>query len=198
MVNLISVGIDPGPAGGGVSIIKEDLTILELTTAPFYITKSSIKKKVGLNKKIGKYEISYKKFKWLDEEELLIFFKPYFKNYEVLYTLESVFVKPFESTYTGFIFGNCLGIHKAIRFNFDKLKEYNHPKSQEWKGFFNISENKEESVELANKIFEKQLLEKFGKLLSFQTSNSNKHQDLAEALLLSLYGLDQYFNKEKR
>ncbi len=167
---------------------------MELRTAPYYTTKSSSlkRKKLVLNKETGKYEKAFKEFKWTDFTKLREIYTPYVNGkYEIIYSIEKVFTKYGESHYTAFIFGDSCGIHRGQCSYLNPVEFYN-PTPEEWKSYFGLSGDKELSVLKANEIFEA-FLKEFGiGLLKFQKSNRNKHVDLSESLLLSLYGLIQY------
>lgn len=188
---LISIGVDSGSSGGGIAIIDCGLEILELCHAPYYTTSSKTRQnKKILNKETMQYEKRFKQVKWTDETKLRDIYKPYLKK-DIIYTIEEVFVRPEEGSQNSYNFGNSIGIHKGIYTLLNPIKYYK-PTASEWKTSLGLSNNKELSVDLANKIFKLQLIGRAGSLLEFQKSNSNKHVDLAESLLLSYYGLSRW------
>ncbi len=194
---LISIGVDPGPSGGGISIIDKDLNILELTTAPYMSVQSKTKIiNPKVNKTTGRYEKTYKHFKWTDYNTLPNIYKKHLKN-DIIYTVEKVFVKKGEGEQSSFIFGQCTGVHLAQKYYLNPIQFQEVPPTV-WKPEFGLDGDKEKSIILANSIFEKQLLKKLGKVLKFQKTNSNKNVDMAEALLLSLYGLKIFLNEKGR
>lgn len=183
---IISIGIDPGSRNGAIAVIDSDLNILKLTKAPFKeeVVKSA-KLKRKLNKDTNIYENSYKKRAWTSYEELKDILMP-FKDNNIIYSLEKVFVMPNEANTQSFIFGNSFGIFQCLNLYIEPLAYY-EPTPIEWKGYMGVTSDKYTSINLANKIFESSLRHN-----NIELKSKGKHSDLAEALLISFFGLSKY------
>lgn len=181
---LISVGVDPGSRNGAIAIIDEQLNILYLAKAPFYLTESKSKKlKAKLNKETGKYETDYKKHAWTDFKSLREIYLPYVEGkYDILYTIEKVSVRSGEMEMSSFKFGDSLGIHRG-QYSFLNPIFYAEPTPQVWKSEMGVTSDKNSSVELAEDLFKVNLKDYLSK---------GKKDDLAEALLLAFYGMKTY------
>lgn len=179
---LISIGVDVGSRNGALAIIDSNLNILQLTKAPFYLVEVKSKKlKPKLNKETGMYEQDYKKRAWTDYKELKSIYQPFIKN-KIVYTVENVFVRHGEGEPASFIFGNSLGIFQASSMYLNPIEMYT-PTPQEWKKELGVTSDKQTSIDLAQDIFNCDLKD---------YKRRGKVDDLAEALLLSFYGLKKY------
>ena len=187
--NLISIGIDPGSRHGAVAIIDSDLNILVLQKLPFIeVEVKSRKLKPKLNKESGRFEKNFKKRAWTDFTKLRPIFINYVQN-DIVYTIEKVSPRPGEGESTSFIFGNALGCLQGLYTLLDPV-EYFEPLPQVWKAHFGlIGMEKKGSIDLVNKIFGEQL--KKNKIV---LKSVTSHSDLAESLLLALYGLIRHFD----
>lgn len=183
---LISIGIDVGTVNGAISIVDEDGKILVLTKAPYYQTEIKSKRnKSKLNKETGKYETDFRKRNWVDFKKLKEIFKPY-KGYKVIYTIERIQCRPNEGESASFTNGNALGIFQGLYSYLDPIAYY-EPTPIEWKGKMGLSSLKEDSIKLAEEIYEVNLKSFLSK---------GKIDDIAESLLLSFYGLQQYYESK--
>lgn len=189
---LISVGIDVGARNGAISIIDENFKILYLDKAPYievdmaHTSKNRVKPK--LNKETGKYEVAYKKRSWTDYTKLREIFEPYVnKKYQIVYTIERVSVRPEEGEISSFIFGNSLGCFQGLSTYIQPIVIY-EPTPQVWKKELGVNSDKETSVKLAEDIFNTNLKTYVKK---------GKVDDIAEALLLAVYGFKQYSENSK-
>lgn len=182
---LISVGVDVGSSHGAIAIINTELDILHLDMAPSYIVVNKSKRlKDKLNKETGIFEHNYAKKKWSDFMTLRELYAPYIKN-DIVYTVEKVFVRPKEGEVSSFIFGNSLGIHQGQVSYLNPVSFYN-PTPQEWKKVMKVTSDKSTSIIMAQELFNIDL-EQYRKKHKIE-----KADDLAEALLLSFYGLMQH------
>ena len=190
---LISVGIDPAPRNTGLAIITPDLKILKLMKAPFYTVKvkSKIKKKLKLNKESGKYELDNYERAWTDYTKMRDIFIDYI-NEDIIYTVERVSSRKGEGEVTSFIFGDSFGIFHGL-YAFLNPKYYYEPPPQKWKEKLGVTSDKQTSINLVKKIFSGEL-----KKLGIDFNKEGKHDDLAEALLLALYGLNEYMDEIER
>lgn len=185
MTKLVSIGIDVGSANGAISVVGEDLKILLLTKAPTYQTELKYKKnKRKLNKETGKFEINYKKRTWVDFKKLREIFSP-FKDFQIIYTIEKISPRPGESEAPSFMNGNALGIFQGLYAFLNPIEFYN-PTPVEWKTDIGVTSDKETSKELAEELYQTELKNYL---------NKGKTDDIAEALLLSFYGLRQHYIK---
>lgn len=189
---LISVGVDVGAKNGAISIIDENFNILYLKKAPYievdmsHTSKNRVKPK--LNKETGKYEVTYKKRSWTDYTKFREIFEPYVKKKcKIIYTIEKVSVRPDEGELSSFIFGNSLGCFQGLSTYLNPIAIF-EPTPQVWKKELGVTSDKETSVKLAEDIFEVNL-KKF--------LTKGKVDDIAEALLLSVYGIKQYSEEGK-
>lgn len=184
---LISIGIDVGSVNGAISVIDEDGKILVLTKAPVYQTEIKSKRnKSKLNRKTGKYEADFKKRTWINFKELKSIFDPYVRE-SIIYTIERIQYRPMEGETSSFKNGNSLGIFQGLYPYLDPIAYY-EPLPSEWKHEFGLSSIKDDSNKMAEQIYGINLRDYLPK---------GKTDDLAEALLLSFYGLQQYYKKEK-
>lgn len=184
---LISIGIDVGTVNGAISVVDEDGKVLVLTKAPTYQTEIKSKRnKSKLNRETGKYEADFKKRTWIDFKELRNLFEP-FVNKNIIYTIERIQYRPMEGETSSFKNGNSLGIFQGLYVYLNPVAYY-EPLPSEWKHEFGLSSIKEESNKMAEQIYNINLKDYLSK---------GKTDDLAEALLLSFYGLQQYYKKEK-
>ena len=182
---LLSIGVDVGSKNGAIAIINENLKVLELMKAPYYITevKSKPKKNLVLNKETGKYEIAYKQRSWTDYKALGDIYKPYIKkSNKIIYTVEKVSVRPGEGETSSFIFGDSLGVHRG-QYSLLQPIAYYEPRPNDWKKVMGVTSNKETSIKLAEDIFKVKLQDYIEK---------GKVDDVAEALLLAFYGMQEY------
>ena len=187
---LLSIGVDVGSKNGAIAIINENLKVLELMKAPYYITeiKSKKKKNLVLNKETGKYEVAYRERSWTDFKALGDIYKPYIKkSNKIIYTVERVSVRPGEGETSSFIFGDSLGIHRG-QYSLLQPIAYYEPRPNDWKKVMGVTSNKETSIELAQDIFKVNLKD-------FVKKKSDKVDDIAESLLLAFYGMQEYFKE---
>ena len=180
---LVSIGIDVGSQNGAISVVDEDLKILLLTKTPIYQTEiKSRRNKSKLNKETNKFEKDYRKRSWVDYRQVGELLKP-FQRYRVIYTLEKATVRPFEGEAPSFMNGNALGIFQGVSLLLNPI-EYFEPLPAVWKANLGVTSEKETSINLAEKIYEVNLKDYL---------KTGKRDDIAEALLLSFYGLKQYY-----
>lgn len=189
---LLSIGVDVGAKNGAISIIDENFKILYLNKAPFFevdmahTSKNRVKPK--LNKETGKYEVTYKKRSWTDYTKFREIFEPYVnKKYKLIYTIERVSVRPDEGELSSFIFGNSLGCFQGLATYLNPINIY-EPTPQVWKNVLGVTSDKNTSIELAQEIFGVDLKTYLKK---------GKVDDIAEALLLAVYGFKQYSDNSK-
>ena len=182
---LLSIGVDPGSRNGAIAIIDEKLNILYLAKAPFYLVESKNKKlKPKLNKESGKYETNYKKNAWTDFKGLRNIYLPYVDNkkYDLIYTIEKVSIRPGEMELNSFKFGDSLGIHRG-QYSFLNPIFYLEPTPQVWKKEMGVTSDKTSSIKISEQLFNIDLK----KYLP-----SGKCDDIAEALLIAVYGMKKY------
>lgn len=182
---LLSIGVDPGSRNGAIAIIDEKLNILYLAKAPFYLVESKNKKlKPKLNKESGKYETNYKKNAWTDFKGLRNIYLPYVddKKYDLIYTIEKVSIRPGEMELNSFKFGDSLGIHRG-QYSFLNPIFYLEPTPQVWKKEMGVTSDKTSSIKISEQLFNISLK----KYLP-----SGKCDDIAEALLIAVYGMKKY------
>ena len=180
---LISIGIDVGTVNGAISVVDEDGKILVLTKAPYYQTEIKSKRnKSKLNKATGKFEADFKKRSWVDFKKLKEVFEPFKKN-KIIYTIERIQYRPTEGETSSFINGNALGIFQGL-YAFLEPISYFEPLAGEWKKELGVTSLKDTSVKLAEEIYKVNLKD---------YAKKGKTDDIAEALLLSFYGLKKYY-----
>jgi hypothetical protein len=182
---LISVGIDVGSKNGAIAVIDEELNILHLDTAPYKLIElahtANNRLKPRANKETGKLEFAYKSRAWTDYTQLRSIFEPYINN-DIIYTIERVSVRPGEGEISSFVFGNSLGCFQGLSAYLNPIKIY-EPTPIIWKNEMGVTSEKETSIELAESIFETNLK-------SYKAKG--KIDDIAEALLLAIYGFKMY------
>ena len=180
---LISIGIDTGSANGAISVVSEDLKILLLTKVPTYQTEvKSRRNKSKLNKETGKFEKDYRKRSWVDFRAVGELLKPYSK-FKVIYSLERATTRPLEGEAPSFMNGNALGVFQGISVLLNP-EYYYEPLPITWKTDLGVTSDKETSIKLAEDLYQIKLRDYLKK---------GKVDDIAEALLLSFYGLRQYY-----
>ena len=185
---LISIGIDVGSVNGAISIVREDGEILLLTKAPYYQTEIKSKRnKSKLNKTTGKYEADFRKRSWVDFKKLRDIFNPYLK-YKTIYTIERIKARPQEGETASFVNGNSLGIFEGMYALLQPIAFF-EPDPTVWKHEFGLNSVKNNSIELAESLYKVKLK---GYL------HKGKVDDIAEALLLSFYGLKKYYETKER
>ena len=185
---LISIGIDVGSVNGAISIVSEDGEILLLTKAPIYQTEVKSKRnKSKLNKETGKFESDFRKRNWVNFKILRELFKPFTSN-SIIYTIERIAQRPNEGETTSFMNGNSLGIFQGL-YSYLNPISYFEPSAGEWKKELGVTSFKETSIKLAEEIYKIKLKDYLPK---------GKVDDIAEALLLSFYGLKKYYENNER
>ena len=185
---LISIGIDVGSTNGAISVVSEDGEILLLTKAPIYQTEVKSKRnKSKLNKETGKFEADFRKRNWVNFKELRSLLEPYIK-YSIIYTIEHIQQRPNEGETTSFMNGNSLGIFQGL-YSYLNPIEYFEPSAKEWKTSLGVTSLKDTSINLAEEIYKVKLKDYLPK---------GKIDDIAEALLLSFYGLKKYYENNER
>ena len=182
---MISIGIDVGARNGAIAIIDDSLKIHYLAKAPYLEVEaahtSANRNKPKLNKETGKFEQVYRKRAWTDYRQFRGIFQPYV-NSDIIYTMERVSVRHGEGEISSFIFGNSLGC-------FEGLSAYLNPKyifeptPANWKEVLGVTSDKGTSVRLAEDIFGVSLKDFVSK---------GKVDDIAEALLLAVYGFKMF------
>ena len=183
--NLLSIGIDVGSTNGAISVVDEELKIHLLTKVPTFQTLIKSKRnKSKINKENMKYEKDYKKRTWVDFKELGSLLKPFVGN-EIIYTIEKIASRPGEGEPSSFVNGNSLGIFQA-QYSLLEPVAYFEPTPITWKKEMGVTSDKETPIKLAEDIFQVNLKDYVKK---------GKVDDIAEALLLSFYGLKMYYNK---
>lgn len=185
---IISIGVDVGTINGAISVVDEDGKILVLTKAPYYQTEVKSKRnKSKLNRETGKFEADFKKRTWTDFKKLRELFEPFIGK-KIIYTIERIQYRPSEGETSSFKNGNSLGIFQGM-YAFLNPVAYFEPAPSEWKHELGLTSNKEQSNTLAENIFNVKLKEYLPK---------GKTDDIAEALLLSFYGLQQYYKQIRK
>lgn len=180
---IISIGIDTGSANGAISVVSEDLKILLLTKVPTYQTEvKSRRNKSKLNKETGKFEKDYRKRSWVDFKSTGELLRQY-SQAKVIYTLEKATTRPYEGEAPSFMNGNALGIFQGIS-TLLQPEYYYEPLPMVWKTDLGVTSDKKTSISLAEEIYQVKLKDYLPK---------GKLDDIAEALLLSFYGLRQYY-----
>lgn len=187
---LLSIGVDVGARNGAIAIIDEEFNILHLGKAPFVEVEaahtSANRTKPKLNKETGIYEQTYKKRAWTDYTKLRELFLPYVGN-EIVYTIEKVSVRVGEGEINSFIFGNSLGCFEGLSALLNPIDIY-EPTPVIWKAEMGVTSDKSSSVQLAESLFECDLKSFLKK---------GKVDDIAEALLLAVYGFKKYYDKQE-
>ena len=187
---LLSIGIDVGARNGAIAIIDEEFNILHLGKAPFMEVEaahtSANRTKPKLNKETGLYEQTYKKRAWTDYTKLRELFLPYVGN-DIVYTIEKVSVRVGEGEINSFIFGNSLGCFEGLSALLNPIDIY-EPTPVIWKADMGVTSDKSSSVQLAESLFECDLKSFLKK---------GKVDDIAEALLLAVYGFKKYYDKQE-
>lgn len=187
---LLSIGVDVGARNGAIAIIDEEFNILHLGKAPFMEVEaahtSANRTKPKLNKETGIYEQTYKKRAWTDYTKLRELFLPYVGN-EIVYTIEKVSVRVGEGEINSFIFGNSLGCFEGLSALLNPIDIY-EPTPVIWKAEMGVTSDKSSSVQLAESLFECDLKSFLKK---------GKVDDIAEALLLAVYGFKKYYDKQE-
>ena len=179
---LLSIGVDVGSTNGAISVVSEEGEILLLTKTPIYQTEVKSKRnKSKLNKVTGKFEADFRKRTWVDFKALKGLLEP-FRLYSIIYTIERITQRPNEGETTSFMNGNSLGIFQGL-YSYLNPISYFEPSAGEWKKELGLTSLKETSIELAEKIYQIKLKDYLSK---------GKVDDIAEALLLSFYGLKKY------
>lgn len=182
---ILSIGIDVGSSNGAISVVDGDLNILLLTKTPVYQTEIKSKRnKSKINKETMKYEKDYRKRTWVDFKKMRELFSPFLSN-NIIYTIEKITARPDEGESTSFTNGNSLGIFQGLHAFLNPI-EYYEPLPITWKKEMGVGSDKSTSVALAEDVFQVSLRDYLPK---------GKTDDIAEALLLSFYGLRKYFNK---
>lgn len=185
---IVSIGIDVGSTNGAISVVSEDGEILLLTKAPIYQTEVKSKRnKSKLNKETGKFEADFRKRNWVNFKELRSLLEPYTK-YSVIYTIEHIQQRPNEGETTSFMNGNSLGIFQGLYSYLNPIR-YFEPSAKEWKTSLGVTSLKDTSINLAEEIYKVKLKNYLPK---------GKVDDIAEALLLSFYGLKKYYENNER
>ena len=184
--NLISIGVDVGSRNGAIAVVDENLVILKLCKAPYFLldVKSKVLKP-KLNKETGKYEKRYKSYAWTDYTKLRELYKPFLKN-NIIYTVERVSVRPTEGETNSFNFGNSLGVHEG-QYSYLNPIEYYEPTPNTWKKELGVTSDKSTSIGLAERIYNCNLKDYIEK---------GKVDDIGEALLLAFYGFKKYYENK--
>lgn len=181
---LLSIGIDPGTKNGAIAIVDDKLNIIYLAKAPYISVDTSKMVKPKLNKETGKYEKAYKQKSWTDFKKLREIFLPYV-GFKLILTIEKVQPRSAEYETNSFIFGNSLGIFEGQYSLLNPIAFY-EPRPITWKQEMKVTSDKEESVIMAEKLFNCDLKEYI---------KSGKKDDVAEALLLAFYGFRKYYSE---
>lgn len=187
---MISIGIDVGARNGAIAIIDDSLKIHYLAKAPYLEVEaahtSANRNKPKLNKETGKFEQVYRKRAWTDYRQFRGIFQPYV-NSDIIYTMERVSVRHGEGEISSFIFGNSLGCFEGLSAYLNPKAIY-EPTPAQWKEVLGVTSDKNTSLTLAEDIFEISLKDYVQK---------GKVDDIAEALLLALYGFRAYLNEQE-
>ena len=132
-----------------------------------------------------KYEPDYRKRSWVDFTKVRDIFIPYLtKSVKKIYTIEKLIPRSSEGESSSFVNGNSLGIFQGL-YAFINPDIYNEPLPIVWKREMGLTAVKEKSIALAEYIYDINLRDYLKK---------GKTDDLAEALLISFYGLKLYFD----
>ena len=182
---ILSIGIDVGSSNGAISVVDENLKIHLLTKTPVYKTEIKSKRnKSKINKETMKYEKDYRKRTWVNFKEMDKLFAPFVGN-DIIYTIEKITARPEEGETSSFTNGNSLGIFQGL-YAFLNPIEYYEPLPLVWKKEMGVGSDKSTSIALAEDIFQISLKDFLPK---------GKVDDIAEALLLSFYGLKKYYKQ---
>jgi hypothetical protein len=182
---LISIGVDVGSKNGAIAVINEEFEILYLSKAPSKLIElahtAHNRLKPKANRTTGKLELAYRSRTWTDYSQFREIFSPYV-NDDIVYTVEKVSVRPSEGEMSSFIFGHSYGCFLGLSAYLNPLKVY-EPTPVDWKNEMGVTSDKSTSIELAESIFGTNLRKFLPK---------GKVDDLAEALLLAVYGFKMY------
>lgn len=185
---LLSIGIDVGSTNGAVSVVNEEGKVLLLIKAPTYQTEVKSKRnKSKLNKETGKFEADFRKRNWVDFKRLREIMSPFVPN-SIIYTIERIQQRPNEGETTSFMNGNSLGVFQGLYTYLNPIAYY-EPSAGEWKKELGVSSLKDTSIQTAEEIYNIKLKDYLPK---------GKVDDIAEALLLSFYGLKKYYENNER
>ena len=185
---LLSIGIDVGSTNGAVSVVNEEGKVLLLIKAPTYQTEVKSKRnKSKLNKETGKFEADFRKRNWVDFKRLREIMSPFVSN-SIIYTIERIQQRPNEGETTSFMNGNALGVFQGLYIYLNPIAYY-EPSAGEWKKELGVSSLKDTSIQTAEEIYNIKLKDYLPK---------GKVDDIAEALLLSFYGLKKYYENNER
>lgn len=185
---LLSIGIDVGSTNGAVSVVNEEGKVLLLIKAPTYQTEVKSKRnKSKLNKETGKFEADFRKRNWVDFKRLREIMSPFVSN-SIIYTIERIQQRPNEGETTSFMNGNSLGVFQGLYIYLNPIAYY-EPSAGEWKKELGVSSLKDTSIQTAEEIYNIKLKDYLPK---------GKVDDIAEALLLSFYGLKKYYENNER
>lgn len=185
--NLVSIGVDVGSVNGAISVVSEEGEILLLTKVPTYQTEIKTRRnKSKLNKETGKYEADFRKKNWVDFRRLRELLEP-FESYKKLYTIEKITARSNEGESISFSNGNSLGIFQGLYVYLNPI-DYFEPLPKVWKSEIGLSSVKDDSIKLAEQIYQVRLKDYLKK---------GKVDDLAESLLLAFYGLKKYYEDER-
>lgn len=179
----LSIGIDPGTKNGAIAIVDDSYNIIYLAKAPYISVNTSKKVKPKLNKETGLYETTYRQRTLTDFKALRAIFLP-FVNDNIILTIEKVSVRPTEGEMSSFVFGNSLGIFEGQYSFLDPFAFY-EPTPQTWKKELGVTSDKETSITRAEDLFQCNLKD-------YLPKRAKKKDDIAEALLLSYYGMMMY------
>lgn len=184
--NLVSIGVDVGSVNGALSVVSEDGNVLLLTKTPTYQTEIKTKRnKSKLNKETGKYEANFRKRNWVDFKKLRELLEP-FEKYNKIYTIERITARSNEGEAASFSNGNSLGVFQGL-YVYLNPQEFYDPSPKEWKKALGLSAIKEDSIKLAEDIYQVNLKDYLKK---------GKTDDIAEALLLAFYGLKRHYERK--
>lgn len=184
---VISIGVDVGSTNGAIGAIDSDGKILLATKVPVYKTEIKSKRnKSKINKETMKYEKDYRKRTWVNFKTVGDLIAPYL-SHKIIYTVEKVSVRPGEGEPSSFCFGNSLGIFQGL-YPLIKPIEYYEPLPTVWKKELGVTSDKDTSIKLTEDIFKVNLRDYV---------KTGKVDDIAEALLLALYGFYMYTKKER-
>ena len=182
---IISLGIDVGSSNGAISIVDEDLKVLLLCKVPVRQTIIKSKRnKSKLNKETMMFEKDYRKRNWVDFIKLGELLKPFIQC-KIVYTIEKVASRPNEGEVSSFVNGNSLGVFEGL-YAFLNPVEFYEPTPNVWKVDLGVTSDKQTSIKLAEDIYQIKLKDYLPK---------GKVDDIAEALLLSFYGLRKYLTQ---
>ena len=159
---MIIISIDPG-FSGGISVFDVDLNLKKFNLLKYY-KMPTIKDKSKDNKPELNIKMIYEIFK--NETPSLI-------------VIEKVHAMPKMDIQSMFRFGEQIGIIKGLACSINV--EVKQIEIKRWKKYFNLSKDKKESINLANKLF---------------NINLKKTEDgIAESILIGLYYIEYYIGK---